>query len=121
MMLSNATEQLCTKADDQFLLYILLIVGGWLSSISCCLGLIVNFFSITIFRMQQMRNLSTNIYLLALTIVNSFWLVLFLIFYSLRLIIIVPIMIKTNTRQIYNPYNELFFRLDIYFYRFLDV
>jgi hypothetical protein len=37
MALNNATKLACTKDDENFVLMILLIVGGWSSVVTCIL------------------------------------------------------------------------------------
>jgi hypothetical protein len=57
-----------------------------------------------------MRTLSTNIYLIALAAVNLLWLILFFIFYALRLTIIVPYFMTENYENFYSTYHEIFHR-----------
>jgi hypothetical protein len=110
MALNNTTKLSCTKDDEEFVLTVLLIVGGWSSVITCILGLLANAFSIIILANKRMRTLSTNIYLIALAVVNLLWLILFFIFYALRLTIIVPYFISENHENIYSIYNQMFHR-----------
>jgi hypothetical protein len=110
MPLNNTFKLNCTKDDENFVLIILLIVGGWLSMITCLLGLFANIFSIIILVNKRMRTLSTNIYLIALAIVNILWLILFFTFYALRLSVIVPYFISENPEHLYSAYNQLFHR-----------
>ena len=108
MMLRNATDQLCKVEDDRFILKIFLIVGGWTSTISCLLGILTNAFSIVVLGNRMMRDLSTNIYLIALAVVNLLWLFLFLIFYALRFIIVIPFILPHLNEDPYNAYNQFF-------------
>jgi hypothetical protein len=110
MTFNNTTNVACTKEDENFVLMVLLIVGGWSSIITCILGLLANAFSIIILANKRMRTLSTNIYLIALAAVNLLWLILFLIFYALRLTIIVPYFISKNEEDSYSIYNQIFHR-----------
>lgn len=108
--MNNATKSGCTKQDEDFVLKILLIVGGWSSVVTCILGLLANTFSIIVLSNRRMRILSTNIYLIALAVVNFLWLILFFIFYALRLTIIVPYFISENHENLYSNYNQMFHR-----------
>jgi hypothetical protein len=110
MILNNTIKFTCTKEDENFVLTVLLIVGGWSSMITCILGLFANTFSIIVLANKRMRTLSTNTYLIALAIVNILWLILYLIFYALRLSIIVPYFISENHENLYSTYNQLFHR-----------
>jgi hypothetical protein len=110
MMLNNTTNPACTKDDVNFVLSILLIVGGWASTITCILGILANAFSIIILSHSRMRTLSTNIYLIALAGVNLLWLILFFVFYALRLTIIVPYFISENHEHLHSIYNQMFHR-----------
>jgi hypothetical protein len=109
-MSNNTTSQSCTTDDTDFELVFKLIVGGWSSSIMCVLGLLANTFSIIILATKRMRTLSTNTYFMALAAVNILWLILFFIFYALRLIIIIPYFISENDENVYSIYNEMFHR-----------
>jgi len=100
----------CTKEDEYFILRSLLIIGGWSSIVTCILGLIANTLSIIILMNRRMRNLSTNIYLTALGIVNLLWLIFYLVFYALRLTIVVPSFISANHTDSYSTYNQIFHR-----------
>jgi len=110
MTFKNITKFSCSKNDENFVLMVLLIVGGWLSVITCILGLLANTFSILVLANKRMRTLSTNIYLIALATVNLLWLILFFIFYALRLSIIVPYFISENYENFYSIYNQIFHR-----------
>lgn len=100
----------CTKEDEHFVLMILLIIGGWSSVLTCILGLFANTFSIIVLMSKRMRTLSTNIYLIALAIVNLLWLVLFFLFYALRLTIVVPDFLAENPSNTYSICNQIFHR-----------
>jgi hypothetical protein len=104
MALNNTTKLACTKDDENFVLMILLIIGGWSSVVTCILGLLANAFSIIILANKRMRTLSTNIYLIALAVVNLLWIILFFLFYALRLTIIVPYFISENHENLYSVY-----------------
>lgn len=110
MTLNKTMKLSCTKDDENFVLIVLLIVGGWLSVITCILGLLANIFSIIVLSNKRMRILSTNIYLMALAIVNLLWLILFFIFYAVRLTIIVPYYLSENHQNLYSIYNQIFHR-----------
>ena len=110
MMLNSAIDRLCTSHDEDFVLLVLLIVGGWASTITCLLGLLANTFSIIVLTGKTMRRLSTNIYLIALAAVNFLWLALFFLFYAFRLTVILPSVIWNTNDTFYNAYNQLFHR-----------
>jgi len=110
MILNNKTKFSCSKDDENFVLMVLFIVGGWLSVITCILGLLANTFSIIVLANKRMRTLSTNIYLIGLAAVNLLWLILFFIFYALRLSIIVPYFISENHETFYSIYHQMFHR-----------
>ena len=110
MMLNKATDQLCTMEDDQFVLTVILIVGGWASSIACVIGLFANTFSIIVLRHRTMRTQSTNVYLMALASANILWLIFFFIFYAFRFTLTVPHMISTDELEVYSAYDQFFQR-----------
>ncbi|UJR25698.1 hypothetical protein I4U23_007049 [Adineta vaga] len=114
MSLNNLTNFSCTNDDIHFVLNFGIIIGGWSSMITCILGLLANTFSIIILVQERMRTLSTNIYLIALAIVNFLWLILFFIFYALRLTLILPLFISSNNEDTYSTYNQIFHRLSPY-------
>ncbi|CAF0929919.1 unnamed protein product [Adineta steineri] len=111
---NNTTNVSCSDEDENFVLITLLIVGGWSSIITCILGLLANTFSIIILAHKRMRTLSTNIYLIALAVVNLLWLILFFLCYALRLTIIVPYFISENQENLHSIYNQIFHRLSPY-------
>jgi hypothetical protein len=108
MTLNNTTDLSCAKDDGDFVLSILYIVGGWSSVVTCILGILANTFSIIILSDKRMRTLSTNIYLITLAAVNILWLILFFIFYALRLTIVVPYLMSENHENVYSIYNQMF-------------
>lgn len=110
MAWNKTTKVSCTKDDENFVLMVLLIIGGWSSVITCILGVLANTFSIIVLANKRMRILSTNIYLMALAAVNLLWLILFFIFYALRLTIVVPAFLSKNHQNLYSTYNQLFHR-----------
>jgi hypothetical protein len=110
MMLNSAIDRLCTSRDEDFVLLILLIIGGWASAITCILGLLANTFSIIVLTEKTMRRLSTNTYLIALAAVNFLWLALFSLFYAFRLTVVLPRIIWNTDDNFYNAYNQLFHR-----------
>ncbi|CAF0803872.1 unnamed protein product [Rotaria sp. Silwood1] len=114
MTLNSTNSLVCTKEDENFVLLILLIVGGWSSVVTCILGLLGNTFSIIVLANKRMKTLSTNVYLIALAAVNLLWLILFFIFYALRFTIIMPYFISKNQENLYSIYNETFYRLSPY-------
>lgn len=110
MTLNNTLHLSCNKTDEDFVLTILWIVGGNLSVLTCIFGFMTNIFAIMVLTTARMRKLSTNIYLLVLAIANLLWLILFFIFYALRLTIIVPSYLSDNHDSPYSIYNEFFHR-----------
>ncbi|CAF2362088.1 unnamed protein product [Rotaria sp. Silwood2] len=114
MTLNNTNNLVCTKEDKNFVLIILLIVGGWSSVVTCILGLLGNTFSIIVLANKRMKTLSTNVYLIALAAVNLLWLILFFIFYALRFTIVIPFFISKNQENLYSIYNEMFYQLSPY-------
>lgn len=110
MTSNKTTNHPCTDDDEYFVLIVSLIVGGWLSVVTCILGLLANTFSIIILAHKRMRTLSTNIYLIGLAAVNLLWLILFFMFYAFRFIIIIPSFISENEANLYSIYNEIFHR-----------
>ena len=110
-MTSNNTVQVpCTKDDEHFVLTILWIIGGCTSVLTCILGFLTNIFSIIVLATKRLRKLSTNVYLIALAIVNLLWLILFFIFYAFRLTIIVPYYLSENHEHLDSVYQEFFQR-----------
>ncbi|CAF0919857.1 unnamed protein product [Rotaria sordida] len=114
MTLNNTYNLVCTKEDKDFVLIIRLIVGGWSSVVTCIFGLLGNTFSIIVLANKRMKVLSTNIYLIALAAVNLLWLILFFIFYALRLTIIIPYFISKNQENVHSFYNEMYHQLSPY-------
>ena len=79
MAMINTNNHSCPKVDEDFVLTVLLVAGRS-SIVTCLLGLLSNTVSIIVLANKRMRRSSTNIYLLALAIVNFLWLTLFLYF-----------------------------------------
>lgn len=87
---SGQNNYTCSENDEKHVLLVKYILGGWISCVVGVLGIISNGLSILILANHRMRYLSTNIYLLALSIVNLVWLILYLIVNSIRFTVIVP-------------------------------
>ncbi|CAF0727036.1 unnamed protein product [Didymodactylos carnosus] len=111
-MISNSTR--CTPADENFILKIQLYLGGWTSLFICLFGLMGTFISILVFGNTRMRTLSTNTYLLALSITNFIWLLLYIITQALRFILIIPNFIEHNDEKRVSVYNQLYDRSSPY-------
>ncbi|CAF4412854.1 unnamed protein product [Rotaria socialis] len=114
MTLNNTFNLVCTKKDEDFVLIFRFVIGGWLSIITCILGLLGNTFSIIVLANKRMRTLSTNVYLIALAVANLLWLILFFIFYAIRFTIIIPHFISKTQNNLYNNYDEIFYQLSPY-------
>lgn len=108
--MSFVNRMTCTEEDEHFVLMILLIIGGWSSILTCILGLFSNTFSILVLMSKRMRNLSTNIYLIALALVNLLWLIFYFVFYALRFTVVVPGFLSENHANAYSIYNQIFHR-----------
>ncbi|CAF4060862.1 unnamed protein product, partial [Rotaria magnacalcarata] len=114
MTLNNTFNVVCTEKDEDFVLIFRFVVGGWLSIITCTLGLLCNTFSIIVLVNKRMRTFSTNVYLIALAVANLLWLILFFIFYAIRFAIIIPHFISKTQNNSYNNYDEIFYQLSPY-------
>ncbi|UJR30992.1 hypothetical protein I4U23_018503 [Adineta vaga] len=66
------------------------IVGGWLTLIFCLFGIMTNIFTVVVLLHPRMRNSSTHVYLMALSICNIFLLTGLMINYSLKSIASYP-------------------------------
>ncbi|CAF0796793.1 unnamed protein product [Rotaria sp. Silwood1] len=66
------------------------IVGGWLTLIFCIFGIITNIFTVVVLLHPRMRNSSTHVYLMALSVCNIFLLIGLVINYSIKSIASYP-------------------------------
>ncbi len=108
-MTNNHTDQnnyTCSPTDERHVLIVQYILGGWISTIVVLIGLFSNGLSILILANQRMRFLSTNIYLLALSIVNLIWLLLYLFINSLRFTLIVPKFLANIGGNVHHEYDD---------------
>lgn len=109
-MLSNDSEQAnytCGDSDDRHVLLVQYILGGWISCVIVLIGICSNGLSILILGNQRMRYLSTNIYLLALSIVNLIWLILYLAVNSVRFTLIAPKFLANLHAHHQHEYDDL--------------
>ena len=104
---SNQNYHVCTRADEKNVLLVQYILGGWISNIIVLFGIFSNGLSILILGNQRMRYLSTNVYLLALSIVNLIWLLFYLFVNSLRFILIVPKFLANLDANPHHEYDDL--------------
>jgi hypothetical protein len=103
---SDQNNYTCSLTDERHVLIVQYILGGWISSFVVLIGLFNNGLSILILGNQRMRYLSTNIYLLALSIVNLIWLILYLLINSLRFTLIVPKFLANIGGNVHHEYDE---------------
>ena len=103
---SDQNSTACSGTDERYVLLVQYILGGWISSIVVFFGIFSNGLSILILGNQRMRYLSTNIYLLALSIVNLIWLLLYLFVNSLRFTLIVPKFLANNDENDHHAYDD---------------
>ena len=108
--MSNHTDQsnlTCSRNDERHVLLVQYILGGWISSAVILFGLFSNGLSILVLSNQRMRHLSTNIYLLALSIVNLIWLILYFFINSLRFTLIVPKFLAHPGENVHHDYDDI--------------
>lgn len=115
--MANITEvnnHACTLADERHVLLVQYILGGWISIIIGLFGVFSNGLSILILGNQRMRYLSTNVYLLALSIVNLIWLLFYFFVNSLRFTLIVPKFLASLDENDHHEYDDLIQRFSPY-------
>ena len=103
---SESTHHICTFEDEQHVLLVQYVLGGWISSIVVLFGVLGNAFSIVILSNRRMRYLSTNIYLLSLSIVNFLWLILYFFVNALRFTLIVPKFLVSSDENDHHLYDD---------------
>lgn len=109
--MSNLTDQrqqyACSLSDERHVLLVQYILGGWISSFVVLFGVFANGLSIVILSNRRMRHLSTNIYLLALSMINLVWLILYFVVHSLRFTLIVPRFLASPDENDHHEYDDL--------------
>lgn len=103
---SETTPHVCTLDDERHVLLVQYILGGWISSAVVLFGIMGNAFSIVILSNRRMRYLSTNIYLLSLSIVNFIWLILYFFLNALRFTLIVPKFLVSSDENDHHLYDD---------------
>ncbi|CAF1434038.1 unnamed protein product [Adineta ricciae] len=111
---SGQNNYTCSENDERHVLLVQYILGGWISCVVGVLGIISNGLSILILANHRMRYLSTNIYLLALSIVNLIWLILYLTINSIRFTLIVPKFLVNSHDDDQHVYDDLVQRFTPY-------
>ena len=104
---SGQNNYTCSEDDERHVLLVQYILGGWISCVFGILGIVSNGLSILILGNHRMRYLSTNIYLLALSIVNLIWLILYLTMNSIRFTLIVPKFLVNSHDDDQHVYDDL--------------
>ena len=97
----------CSLADERYVLHVQHILGGWISCVVVLFGIVGNGFSILILSNGRMRCLSTNIYLLALSVINLVWLLLYFAVSSLRFTLVVPLFLASSDENAHHAYDDL--------------
>ncbi|CAF0808250.1 unnamed protein product [Rotaria sordida] len=68
----------------------MMTIGGWLTLLFCSFGIVTNIFTVIVLSHPRMRNSSTHVYLMALSVCNIFLLAGLMINYSLKSIASYP-------------------------------
>ena len=105
-MTNNTHQNSCSLSDERHVLLVQYILGGLVSCVVVLFGIFSNGISILILGNHRMRHLSTNIYLLALSIVNLVWLILYLAVNSLRFTLIVPKFLANSDENDHHAYDD---------------
>ncbi|CAF0918958.1 unnamed protein product [Rotaria sordida] len=115
-MINNSDQNnlACSLSDERHVLYVQYILGGWISSVVVLFGIFSNGLSILVLGNSRMRYLSTNIYLLALSIVNLVWLMLYFGVNSFRFTLIVPKFLANRDEDAYHGYDDYVQRFSPY-------
>lgn len=104
---SDQRNSVCSLSDERHVLLVQYILGGWISCAVVLFGVFSNGLSILILGNRRMRFLSTNIYLLALSIVNLVWLILYFGVNSFRFTLIVPKFLANQDENDHHEYDDL--------------
>lgn len=107
---SDRSNLACSIADERHILLVQYILGGWTSCVVVLFGIFSNGLSILILGNHRMRYLSTNIYLLALSIVNLVWLILYFGVNSFRFTLIVPKYLANLGEHDHHQYDDFVLR-----------
>ncbi|CAF2640777.1 unnamed protein product [Rotaria sp. Silwood2] len=115
-MMNNSDQNslACSLSDERHVLHVQYILGGWISCIVVLFGIFSNGLSILVLSNCRMRYLSTNIYLLALSIVNLVWLMLYFGVNSFRFTLIVPKFLANREEDAYHEYDDFVQRFSPY-------
>jgi hypothetical protein len=119
--MTNTTDQnnyACSLSDERHVLRVQYILGGWISSAVVLAGVFGNGLSILILGNRRMRHLSTNVYLLALSIVNLVWLFLYFALNSFRFTLIIPKFLASHDENDHHGYDDMVQRYKKLFYFF---
>ena len=103
---SDQSNSACSLSDERHVLLVQYILGGWTSCIIVLFGVFSNGLSILVLGNSRMRHLSTNIYLLALSIVNLAWLILYFGVNSFRFTLIVPKFLANLDENDHHEYDD---------------
>jgi len=109
IIMANSSEpnlHACSPTDEKHVLLVQYVLGGWISILIVLFGIFSNGLSILILGNQRMRYMSTNIYLLALSIVNLIWLLFYLFANSLRFTLIVPKFLANSHENDHHEYDD---------------
>jgi hypothetical protein len=107
--MTNDTDEnnyVCSPSDERHVLLVQYILGGWISCVIVLFGIFSNGLSILILSNSRMRHLSTNIYLLALSIVNLVWLIFYLVVNPVRFTLIVPQFLANRHENNHHEYDD---------------
>ncbi|CAF0720379.1 unnamed protein product [Adineta steineri] len=111
---SGQSNYACSHSDEQHVLLVQYILGGWISCIIVLIGIFSNGLSILILGNHRMRYLSTNIYLLALSIVNLVWLILYLTVNSMRFAMVIPKFQASSHENDFHEYDDFILKFSPY-------
>jgi hypothetical protein len=103
---SDQNNYACSLSDERHVLIVQYVLGGWISCVIILVGIFSNGLSILILGNHRMRHLSTNIYLLALSIVNLVWLILYLAVNSVRFTLIIPKFLANQNENDHHVYDD---------------
>jgi len=103
---SGQNSNPCSITDERHVLLVQYILGGWTSCVVVLFGIFSNGLSILILGNRRMRYLSTNIYLLSLSIVNLIWLILYLFVNPIRFTLIVPKFLANSDENDHHEYDD---------------
>jgi uncharacterized protein YybS (DUF2232 family) len=103
---SDQNNYACSRTDERHVLLVQYILGGWISCVVVLFGIFSNGISILVLGNSRMRRLSTNIYLLGLSIVNLIWLILYLFVNPIRFTLIVPKFLANSDENDHHEYDD---------------